>query len=151
MRFKPGDEVIVVDGDSKGEFGIVTEYFLDLPMIDITENGTGNVIIMVAEDDLEPLPPKQEEVKDVPAYDFPIPQKILEAHLEWLITRSLERLGDVGPKEAFFGFQEFEGKTASEVIMELMGKLEEGVAMFAQAHVLLGRIVMALETIHDHD
>ena len=153
MRFDEGDEVIVVDGPYKGDYGVVTEYFLGMPLVDLTENQTGQVVVMLSENVLEALPPEETEdtVLNIPVHGFGISAQVLERHLEYLIGRSLIHVGKVGAKEALFGYQEFEGKSASEVLLELMLKLEEGMAMFAQAHILIGRIVTALEDIHDSD
>lgn len=157
VRFNPGDEVIVVEGELKGEYGSVVQYedtfhkyFVHLP----ERNSTG--LFSFNEHELEALPSTQQPVEDddqgvleVPVYSFGIPQEVFQRHLEYLIGRSLAHVGTVGAEQAFFGFQEFEGKAAGEVLLELMFKLEEGMAMFAQAHILIGRIVTALESVHD--
>jgi hypothetical protein len=155
VKFNPGDEILVVDGDFKGQIGsvigyeeIFERYMVFLPRVSMTNHAA------CTEDELELLTNKKEEppetdVVSVPVYDFGIPTDVLRKHLEWMCGRALEKIGDVGPNEAFFGFQEFEGKTASEILIDLMMKLEEGMAMFAQAHVLIGRIVAALESVHD--
>jgi KOW motif-containing protein len=154
MKFEPGDEVIVIEGEFKGHYGTVIQfedtfakYYVILPERHLFD------LFPFDEGDLDFLPPEEpeEEVDEIPVYDFGIPQSVLHSHLEWLISRSLEHVGDVGPDQAFFGYQEFEGKTASEVLVELMTKLEEGMAMFAQAHILIGRIVAALESVHDQN
>lgn len=154
MKFNPGDEVLVVEGDFKGQRGTVEEFIFESYMVDITADHTGNVRIACKEEELG-FPPQEknseEEVTDLPVHGFGISQAMLSTHLQWLIGRSLEKVGEVGPDQAFFGFQEFEGKTPQEVLLEIMGKLEEGVAMFAQAHVLVGRIVMAMEAMNDQD
>lgn len=158
MKFNLGDAVIIVDGDFKGNFGRVEDYVLERYLVKLdpeSPDGTEPPIqVACVEEDLDILSDEdsdEENVTEVPVYDFGISQELLNTHLEWLISRSLEKLGSVGAKEAFFGFQEFEGKTASQVLLDLMGKLEEGVVMFAQAHVLIGRIVMALESINNQN
>jgi len=158
VRFNPGDEILVVEGEFKGQYGTIIEfeptferYFVLLPELHPTR------YYAVTEGNLDFLPPEEpdeqpgddEGVIDIPVYEFGIPSEVFQRHLEYLIGRSLAHVGKVGPNEAFFGFQEFEGKSAPEVLLELMMKLEEGMAMFAQAHILIGRIVAALESVHD--
>lgn len=166
MKFNPGDEILVVDGSLKGQYGSIVEfeptferYFVLLPDLHATR------YYAVREDELDFLPAEDSEqedeqpveddeddgVLDVSVYGFGIPHEVFQRHLEYLIGRSLVHVGKVGPEEAFFGFQEFEGKTATEVLLELMFKLEEGMAMFAQAHILIGRVVSALESVHEQD
>lgn len=157
--FEVGDEVIVIEGRYKGVYGSVIDQWIDSMVIAVGPDQPAASGVIVAETDhLEPLPVQapyedaaEEPVDDIPVHAFGIPVSVLEAHLGWFVGRSLERVGDVGPEEALFGFQEFEGKSPQEVILELMGKLEEGTALLAQTHILLGRIVMALENMHDQN
>lgn len=156
MKFQPGEEVIVVDGDFKGEYGTVSQYLIDSVIVDIAREVQGSFKAVIQESCLDHLPAEEkadddsdEGVIDIPVHEFGISEEAFQRHLEYLIGRSLAQVGQVGPNEAFFGFQEFEGKTASEVLFELMFKLEEGMAMFAQAHILIGRIVASLENVHD--
>lgn len=161
MKFNPGDEVIATDGKYKGCHGTVLEYWIDSVIVQIADDQPEVGVVVVQENEIEVLPapePITEDLRseddniiDIPVYGFGIPPEVFQRHLEYLIGRSLVHVGEVGPKEAFFGFQEFEGKSASEVLLELMMKLEEGMAMFAQAHILIGRIVAALEIVHDQD
>lgn len=151
MTFEPGDTVVICSGEWKGTTGKIKEYMFERYMVEF-EPGK---YVACREEELakvfyEPVPDEEpEEVKEVPVYDFGISTELLAKHLEWLVGNSLQKVGSVGPEQAFFGFQEFEGKSPQEVLLEIMEKLEEGVAMFAQAHVLVGRIVMALETMDD--
>lgn len=150
MKFSPGDEVIATDGQYKGTHGTVLEYWINSVVFQIADDQLVTGVVVVGEDELDFLPAESEDdVIDIPVHEFGISEETFQRHLEYLIGRSLAQVGQVGAKEAFFGFQEFEGKTASEILFELMFKLEEGMAMFAQAHILIGRIVAALEMVHD--
>ncbi len=149
-EFEVGDEVIATDGPHKGYYGKVIEVWLGTPIVELGPDQFDHGVHVISAEFLEHLTP-EEQVDEIPVYDFGIPADVLQSHLEWFVGRSLQRLGAVGPEQALFGFQEFEGKTPNEVILELMGKLEEGAALLAQTHILLGRIVMALESVHDQN
>lgn len=156
MKFREGQEVLIVGGDFKGYYGNVDEYVLERYMVEATKDDITYVRVACTEDELEEFQSEETEEEDegfidIPVYDFGISSETLQRHLEYMIGRCLVHVGKVGPEQAFFGFQEFEGKTASEVLLELMGKLEEGMAMFTQAHILIGRVVAALEIVHDQD
>lgn len=150
--FNEGDEVVVTDGDWKGQYGVVKRYddmferyMVNLPDVMAPEHFaacTEGELALLSEDD-------EEVVDEIPVYDFPISQETFQEHLEYLMARSLEHVGNVGAEQAFFGFEQWEGKSASEVLVGLMTKLEEGMALFTQAHILIGRVVIALESVHD--
>lgn len=153
MKFQPGDEVIAIEGKYKGSYGKVLDYWIESPVVEFAED---SYVAVMSDEDLTLLDEEDEKSEDdrvieIPVHEFGISQETFQHHLEFLIGRTLAHVGKVGPEQAFFGFQEFEGKTASEVLLELMMKLEEGMAMFAQAHILIGRIVAALEIVHDQD
>lgn len=166
-RFNDDDEILVVgdDSDFKGHWGRVIKYeplferyFVVLP--DVSPTGH----FAFTEDQLTPLPEEEdagkyhedqpdedseEEVHDevqVPA--FGMSEDDFVKHLEWMIERSLTKVATVGPRDAFFGFQDFEGSTPQEILFSLLNKLEEGIALFAQAHILVARIGVAMSCVH---
>jgi hypothetical protein len=146
--FEDGDEVVVVEGDFKGRYGQVMWFELGRYMVrlpEVTENGH----VGFEEHELAKLDDESEPVREVSVHSFPIPQKEFERHLEYLLMRSMEHVGEVGPHQALFGYQEFEGKDPGEILVELMDKLEQGMGLFAQAHIMIGRIVLALEHTQD--
>jgi len=149
IKFKPGDEVIVVEGTQKGQYGLIVQYEATFGkyFVDISDESPAGYFAF-SESELEALD-GYDEVTEISIPAFGVSSEVMQTHLEWLMTRSLERLGEIGPEQALFGFQEFEGKTAQEVLLELMGKLEEGMALFGQAHILIGRVVVALESVED--
>lgn len=157
MRFALGDEVIATDGQYKGVYGTVLDYWIDSPVIQLADDQSHSGVVVVQEDQLallvaeEPEPdPEGENVLDIPVHpDFGLSQEVYRKHVEYMIGRCLSLVGTVGVREAMFGFQEFEGKSATEILLELMMKLEEGMALFAQAHIMIGRTVTALEKTYD--
>lgn len=96
-------------------------------------------------------PENNEGVDEIKIPTFGMTQEQVANYLEYLLRRSVEHVGSVGAEDALFGYQEFEGKTASQVLVGLLFKLEEGMAMFAQAYILIGRTIAALESVHDQD
>jgi ribosomal protein L24 len=155
LKFPTGTQVVVVDGDFTGLSGIVKGYEFEryLVVLQGVKTPKEGQYFAYKEEELDFLesedPSEEEEVDEIHVPEFGMSAEAFERHLEYLIGRSLEHVGKIGPEQAFFGFQEFEGKTASEVLLSLMTKLEEGMALFAQAHILIGRIVVALEQTHD--
>jgi ribosomal protein L24 len=147
MKLTPGDKVRVIKGDFVGLEGTYLEYVFERYMVQ-TDNGKiackGGEIKLVQVQE-----PEEDSVLDMPVHRFPISEEALTDHLEFLLSRALDQVGVVGPEQALFGFQEFEGKTPTEVLVELMLKIEEGMALFAQVHILIGRIVLALEQVND--
>lgn len=152
-RFQDGDEVVVAEGDFKGQYGTVLRfedvferYLVMLP--DVSKTG----YFAFQEHELEPIDfPVEEVVDQIEVPEFGMTTEQVQNYLEYLFTRSLAHVGEVGAKDAFFGYQQWEGKTASQVLVGLMFKLEEGMAMFAQAHILIGRTIAALESVHDQE
>lgn len=152
-RFQDGDEVVVAEGDFKGQYGSVLRfeevferYLVTLP--DVSKTGH----FAFQEHELEPIDfPVEEAVDQIEVPEFGMTTEQVQNYLEYLFGRSLAHVGEVGAKEAFFGYQQWEGKTASQVLVGLMFKLEEGMAMFAQAHILIGRTIAALESVHDQE
>lgn len=153
MRFSPGDEILVVGGRWSGYTGTVLHcedwvggYLVQLN----TKKAKDSVLVPESQvDSAQYEQPEEEDEIIVPT--FPASAEDIQAHLEWMLERVLGKVGQVGPEQALFGFQEFEGKTPSQVLLALMEKLEEGMALFGQAHILLGRIVVALETMNDQE
>jgi hypothetical protein len=152
VRFEPGDEVVVVDGDFTGVTGTVLKYeaVFDTYFVQSSEvSATGHIACKESELDFLVQEGQGEDQVEVPR--FPLSTEALRHHLEWMLGRALGQVGDVGPEQALFGFQQFEGKTPQEVLIELMSKLEEGMALIAQVHVMFGRIYVALEGMNDQD
>src|SRR6187200_1718919 len=153
MKFNSGDKVIIVDGDCKGHNGVVSgfESLFQLYMDrvpDMSETG----FFGIREEEMQPEPVEQAETEEVvdevriPA--FGMTQEEFVHHLEYLLGRALGHVATVGPADAFFGFQEFESGTASDKLALVLQKIEEAMAMFAQAHILVGRSIIALEAIY---
>lgn len=148
-EFFTGDEVIVVEGEFKGQFGLVTgnvpafdQYFVLMPEVD-PERGH-----LFEKGEIQHLDYEESEPDDkgeTPGFGMDAQQ--FAAHLEFLITRSLDRVPTVGPANAFFGYQEFEGLTAEEALLLLLTKIEEGIAHLAQAHILISRIGVSYRTL----
>jgi len=151
-KFNEGDEILVVEGEFKGRHGTVLRfeaifetYMVTLPELSLTG------YFACRESELELLDESSDDdaVDEIDVPSFGMTSEQFTSHLEYLFTRSLEHVSSVGPEQAFFGFQEFEGKSAADQLVALMLKLEEGMAMFAQAHILIGRTVVALESVND--
>jgi hypothetical protein len=147
--YDEGQEIVVGEGDYKGQYGVVLKfedifdrYYVQLPNLSVTG------YFAFQEHELLPLAP-EEEVSDEEEEDetprLGMTDTEFVQHVEFMINRSLDRLVTVGPETAFFGYQEFEGMTPNEVLIQLMDKLEEGIAHLAQAHVLVSRIAVALQ------
>jgi hypothetical protein len=155
VKYPHGTEVEIIGGDFKGYQGKIEghEAWANLYLIGI--HGFSGVV-GCKEDEIRPVEddanqPEEEPVvvDEIPVPTFPASAEDLQSHLEWMIPRVLDKLGEVGPEQALFGFQQFEGKSPSEILLAMMDKLEESMAMHAQVHILLGRIVVALETLND--
>jgi hypothetical protein len=151
-KFKKGDDVLVIGGDYKGHYGRVVDFTLGIYLVSLPElQETGYFGVREANlellDEVTGDPEPEPEVKTnevfVPAFGMTEDQFV--AHMEYLMTRALGRVTTTGPGQAFYGFQEFETLTPPEVLAKLMIKLEEGMALLAQAHVLIGRTALALE------
>lgn len=153
LKFPKGSQVIVVDGDFAGQPGIVKGYEFERYLVVLSGVKTpkeGQYFAYREEElDFAGELADEEEVDEIDVPEFGMSPEAFEEHLEYLLGRSLEHVGKIGPEQAFFGFQEFEGKSPTEVLLSLMTKLEEGMALFAQAHILIGRIVVALEKTRD--
>lgn len=169
--FNDNDEVLIISDDSefKGHWGrvlrfepIFERYFVVLPDV----HPTGHFAF--EEHELEFLGEMEEEYEaalddDDPEEEEPadgitieVPQFGMSAeefaqHLEFMLGRALGRVGQVGPREAFFGFQEFEGLTPQEVLFGVLDKIEESMAMHAQLHILVARIGTALNQVRPEE
>jgi ribosomal protein L24 len=155
-RFKRDDEVVVAEGDFKGQYGRVLEwepiferYFVVLP--DVHETGhfayQEHELLPLDDTEDEVVSDEEEEVEydEVEVPTFPMSESDFVRHLEFFLERTMSKVGVTGPREAFFGFQEFEGMTPQEILLQILDKLEEGAALFAQAHVLVARMGVALD------
>jgi hypothetical protein len=151
--YPDGTEIVVLDGQLKGEYGVVVSYepifdryFVQLP----NRSLEGHFAFQL--DEISPLEEPQEEQEDTEPTDddppgFGMTEDEFVSHLEFLMGRSMSKIPTTGAKEAFFGYQEFEGMTAEEVLLSLLDKLEEGIAHLAQAHILIARIGVSYRTI----
>lgn len=157
-KFQDGDEVEVVDGDFKGYHGSVLKY----------EDVFGRYLITIPEaskfghfayqeDELRRIEPdtpteepeENEVVDEIHIPTFGMTNEQIVSYLEYMMQRSLAHVKEIGAEDAFFGYQEWEGMSASQVLIALMFKLEEGMALFAQAHILIGRTVAAIESVQE--
>jgi hypothetical protein len=158
-KFKADDEVLVIGdhSDFKGQWGRVLQYeaiferyFVFLP--DVHKAGAYTAF---TEDELDFLPPVEGEVDDsedeetsdgfvIEVPPFGISGEQFADHVQLLLGRTLTKVGQVGPEQVFFGFQEFEGLTPQEVLVAILGKVEESMIMHAQLHILVARIGTAL-------
>jgi hypothetical protein len=156
VKYPHGTEVEIIGGDFKGYRGKIEgfEGWAGLYLIKLPEfSGVAACKehqIRPVQPDSEPQPePEVRVVDQIPIPTFPASAEDLQNHLEWMLPRVLGKIGEVGPEQALFGFQQFEGKTPTQILVAMMEKLEESMAMHAQVHILLGRIVIALETPDD--
>lgn len=156
MSYAAGDLVVARVGEYEGKAGYVIAVDTEA-----TEAGEENVyqcmfsnekmqgvFDFLAESELIKAEVEEDDLEipeDVPSPRFGMGAHEFEGHVRYLLTKSLGRITQVGPEEAFFGFQPFEELTAPEVLSELMVKVEEGMALFAQAHILIGRVIMAYQ------
>lgn len=148
--YPDGTEIVVLDGELKGEYGVVISYepvfdryFVLLP----NRSLEGHFAFRVEE--ISPLDEAEDEEdseEDTPP-GFGMSEDDFVAHLEFLIGRSLTKVVTTGAAEAFFGYQEFEGLTAEDALLKLLDKIEEGIAHLAQAHILISRIGVTYRTI----
>lgn len=144
-------EIVVLKGDLKGEYGIIQGYYncsmtyeIFLPELDdVVRVPIELVAALTDREEFE----EEDEDEDVETPGFGMSANEFAQHLEFLITRSLERVPTVGPSDAFFGYQEFESLTAEEVLLELLDKIESGIAHLTQAHILISRIGVSYRTI----
>lgn len=144
--YPDGTEIVVLDGELKGEYGVVVSYepifdryFVQLPNRSLQGHFAFQLDeISALDDNTENQEESQDQTLETPG--FGMSSEDFVAHLEFLIGRSLSRVPTVGPSDAFFGYQEFEGLTAEEVLLKLLDKIEEGIAHLAQAHILISRI-----------
>lgn len=150
--YPDGTEVVVLDGDLKGEYGIVVSYepifdryFVQLPNRSLHGNFAFELDEISALDGKVEGEESEEDTEDTPR--FGMSEDDFVQHLEFLIGRSLTKVASVGPEEAFFGYQEFESMTPEEVLLSLLDKIEEGIAHLAQAHILITRIGVSYRTI----
>jgi len=153
-RFDENDEVLVIGdhSDFKGQWGRVIQYeatfdryFVFLP--DVHKVGYYSAFEESELEFLEPLEDVDDEdpeglVIDVPK--FPMTAESFAAHVELLLGQTLSRVGTIGPEQVFFGFQAFEGKSTQEILIDILGKVEEVMIMGAQLHILVARIGVAL-------
>jgi hypothetical protein len=149
--YPDGTEIVVLDGDLKGEYGVIISYesifdryFVQLP----NRSLQGHFAFQLEE--ISPLDDNEEGDEEEEPFQppgFGMSEDDFVAHLEFLIGRSLSKVPSVGAKEAFFGYQEFEGLTPEEVLLKLLDKIEEGIAHLAQAHILISRIGVSYRTI----
>jgi hypothetical protein len=157
-EFTEGDDVVVTSGEHKGQWGRVLryeevfgKYFVQLPEISVTGYFAfePNELFPLEDEDQatdgDAEEDYEEEGVDVPA--FGMSSEDFVTHLDILLDRTLTKVGNVGPHDAFFGFQEFEGMTPDQILIALLDKLEEGMALFAQAHILISRIGVALHEV----
>lgn len=149
--YPEGTEIIVLDGIKKGEYGIILAYEPPMHGYSILFEGAEPdevwVIPVEAVAQLEPEGEGDTDEQDFEPPGFGMTEDEFVAHLEFLITRSLSKVPTVGPKESFFGYQEFEGLHVEDVLLRLLDKIEEGIAHLAQAHILISRIGVATRTI----
>lgn len=161
--FDVGDDVLVLSGEFKGRYGHVVAYedTFDKYMVILPEvHATGfwpfyasELELMADIDETTPAEPDTEapKIDEIEVPSFGMTTEEFGIHAEYLMVRSLERITSTGPDEAFFGYQEFEGMNPKEILGALMVKVEESLALFAQAHILIGRTALALEKLHDQD
>lgn len=150
--YPEGTEIVVIKGKHKGHSGtiisyesIFDNYFVHLPEVNL---GAAIAIEPYQIDRLDRGPTEHpEEPEEATPPEFGMSEEEFVSHLEFLIGRSLSRIPTTGPAEAFFGYQEFEGMTAEEVLLRLLDKIEEGIAHLAQAHILITRIGVSYRTI----
>lgn len=151
-RFQSGDNVIVVDGAYKGRYGKVMEYD--------EVSRTYQVLLPevhpdwyfgVSEDDLEFLgdeeegPAEEDDEGYIPVAEFGMTDEAYAAHLEFMVQRVLDGVPTTGPAQAFFGFQEWEALEPKEIYAKILEKIEDGMRLFVQLHVLTARVGYALE------
>lgn len=149
--YPDGTEIVVLEGELKGEYGVVVSYeaifdryFVHLPQRSLQGHFAFKVEDISALDELED---EEEPEEDDTPPGFGMSEDDFVAHLEFLIGRSLTKVVTTGPNEVFFGYQEFEGLTAEDALLKLLDKIEEGIAHLAQAHILISRIGVTYRTI----
>jgi hypothetical protein len=153
-QFSPGDLVVTTVAQYEGLGGYVATV-----LIPPEKEGTPQYQVMfeidgvaelawIHEDELEPAVFEDEEEEvEVPAFGMSAEE--LAGHTQYLLTKAMTRITEVGAQEAFFGFQEFEGKDAREILVTLLNKIEEGLALYAQAHILVSRTIIGLQLLED--
>lgn len=157
MPYEPGDLVYARTGDYEGGVGYVVSKQEasrvggdeSIYQVMFSENGRG-VFDDLLESELNPVEvvdDGDEDEEEVETPSFGMSQEEFLRHTEYLMTKALDRIAITGPESAFFGFQEFEGKDAKEILVELLVKIEENMALLSQAHILTSRIAIALQTL----
>lgn len=146
-----GTEIVVLEDDHKGEYGIILGYDPVLELYAVELPNLDKNAIFYFNGDLLGVLEEEETEDDEYSYEqtpgFGMSTEDFAAHLEFLIGRSLHRVPTVGPETAFFGYQEFEGLTAEDALLSLLDKIEEGIAHLAQAHILVARIGVTYRTL----
>lgn len=146
--WEEGTEFVVLSGPYKGQYGVISasdetteRYFVRLPDVDPSR------VFILTGGEISELSEEEDEKEDTTTPGFGMTSDEFAQHLEFLIERSLDKVPTVGAAQAFFGYQEFEGLSAEDVLLSLLDKLEEGIAHLAQAHILISRIGVSYRTI----
>jgi hypothetical protein len=145
--YDPGDPVYAREGDYEGQIGYVVSVHdkTKTNRILFTDEEGHGVFDNLTDDQLNPVEIENDGSQEFEAPSFGMGVNEFGAHLQHILSRSFDKVTVTGPQQAFFGFQEFEGKEPVEVLRELVNKLEDGMALLTQTHILVSRIGLALQ------
>jgi len=152
--FEVGDLVVALEGVYKDKAGYVATLQLgtgdqeDYYQVMFEKDGFA-VLDTVAESTLAPAEVEGDgpELEETPS--FGMSHDELAGHTKYLLTKAMDRITEVKQEDWAFGFLQFEGMDAREILVLLLNKIEDSMALSAQAHILVSRTIIGLQLLED--
>lgn len=146
-RFSTGDEVVFVDGDFEGAYGIVRAYeeTLDLYLIDSAE--VSPVHVIVAPEEVLDFYDAQVDKDPPPATPaFGVSPLQLAAYADRTLDKVLDRVLD-GSEQDYDeqGYQRWEAAGLGSALGDVLHEVEGYIASGIRLHLLISRIQSAAE------